>query len=247
MTCNPIKTKEECEKAARQLGLSDIRASYDGTYADPPYCYIEGSGDTQKLKFNEDGANTGLCGDAFDDKPEYLDRCLCQNDDGSGYTLVETSDINCTRIKTKDKCEEAARQLGLTDVDAYVEIRARFDPPYCYIEGKDETDQALKFNKYGVNTGACGANNNGSIDKCLCQNSHTESSIFPGPPLVCFEGLCRQYNSIDGKRIYLFHLNLQGFKKTLSLLVLLICRFLGKKWQAREDRQHHRVKSSRLS
>ena len=59
--CNNIKTFSECEAAAKQLGLSDTTATDDGQNGfdrDPPYCYFE----SDSLKFNYGGTNTGLCG-----------------------------------------------------------------------------------------------------------------------------------------------------------------------------------------
>ena len=67
--CNNIKTFSECEAAAKQLGLSDTTATDDGQNGfdrDPPYCYFE----SDSLKFNYGGTNTGLCG-------SNNDKCLC--------------------------------------------------------------------------------------------------------------------------------------------------------------------------
>ena len=79
VTCNPIKTKKECQKAAQKLALSDITVENDGTDEDPPYCYIEGSypGGTYELKFNKDGTNTGPCFNQDSSDPQFHDRCLC--------------------------------------------------------------------------------------------------------------------------------------------------------------------------
>ena len=70
----------ECEAAAQDLGLPDTSATpspvtqYD-SWGDPPYCYIEDG----SLKFNSDGSNTGLCGDAYNNDPQYHDKCLCKS------------------------------------------------------------------------------------------------------------------------------------------------------------------------
>ena len=115
----------------------------------------------------------------------------------SDYTLIETSDVTCKPIKKKEECEKAARQLGLSDIKAGTrQDPVHLDPPYCYFEGNG-TKEYLAFNADGINTGECGATNDGWTDKCLCHNTY--SSILPGPPLVCSEGLCRQYRAIEGK------------------------------------------------
>ena len=69
VTCNNIKTPSECEAAALELELPDTSATDDGQngyYLDPPYCYFE----SNNLKFNYGGTNTGSCG-------SNNDKCIC--------------------------------------------------------------------------------------------------------------------------------------------------------------------------
>ena len=75
--------------------------------------------------------------------------------------LVTTDGIACTRITDLQSCEEAARQLGLSDTTARDDDDGNVptsDPPYCYFEGSE-----LYFNEYGNNTGDCSI-----TDQCLC-------------------------------------------------------------------------------
>ena len=81
--CNNIKTFSECEAAAKQLGLSDMTATDDGQNGfdrDPPYCYFE----SDTLKFNYGGTNTGLCG-------SNNDKCLCYTQSPPSTTLPPTA------------------------------------------------------------------------------------------------------------------------------------------------------------
>lgn len=75
-TCHRIKSVEECEAAAQQLGLSDTTVYSDvhNPTGDPPYCFVEQG----RLKFNEDGTNAGACGTGAD---RGSDKCLCISPD----------------------------------------------------------------------------------------------------------------------------------------------------------------------
>ena len=59
----------------------------------------------------------------------------------SGYTKV-ISGSSCGRVRTKSDCEEAARQLGLSDTSATEEDVENW-PPYCYFYNGN----SLYFNK----------------------------------------------------------------------------------------------------
>ena len=84
-TCDKITTKDECETAAKELGIIvPIDDAVDGTpsgaNADPPGCYIENgnvnsaSGGDNLLKFNTDGQNAGLCESAVGWRDV---KCIC--------------------------------------------------------------------------------------------------------------------------------------------------------------------------
>ena len=76
----------------------------------------------------------------------------------SGYYLV-TSGSACERITSKEECEEAARQLGLSDTNAAGENVSDW-PPYCYsIDGR-----SLYFNNNGYSTSRCSAER-----LCICK------------------------------------------------------------------------------
>ena len=76
------------------------------------------------------------------------------------FTLVTSAGTTCNRIYIEDACEEAARQLGISDTSSEDDGQngVSHDPPFCYYEGGN-----LKFNHFGTNTGTCT-----SSDKCLC-------------------------------------------------------------------------------
>ena len=74
--------------------------------------------------------------------------------------MIEDAAISCEFVKSFQKCESAAHQLGLSDVSAEDDGQSgtSADPPFCYFE-----DGSLKFNNLGTNTGPCTTN-----DLCLC-------------------------------------------------------------------------------
>ena len=81
------------------------------------------------------------------------------------YSLV-TSGNSCGRIKSKAGCEQAARQLGLSDTEASEENVSDY-PPYCYIyDGKK-----LWFNTNGDSPSGCN-----SDEACICISASTTAS-----------------------------------------------------------------------
>lgn len=71
---SPIRTPQDCERAARMLGITGPPPQADGQGGvehDPPFCYVEydDSRSPGVLKFNPGGTNRGRCG--------KYDRCLC--------------------------------------------------------------------------------------------------------------------------------------------------------------------------
>ena len=79
----------------------------------------------------------------------------------AGYTRV-TSGSTCDRVTSKAKCEEAARQLGLSDTTAAEETVSDW-PPYCYFTS------ALWFN-YGNSVNECNSNDR----VCICHSSSVD-------------------------------------------------------------------------
>ena len=67
----------------------------------------------------------------------------------------------CQRIETKAECEQAARQLGLSDTTAReYNVVNDWDPPFCYyVNGA-----ILYFNSKGDSTGTCRNSHN-----CICK------------------------------------------------------------------------------
>jgi hypothetical protein len=164
----PIKTIEECSEAAARLELTDTHAQRDyqaGSTSDPPWCYFESG----KLKFNNDGSNIGRCTE--------FDQCLCSVVGGTGvaattqYWWTKTGTCQSAGylpITTKLECSKAAvgleYHLGLAGnaakaIEDY-QSSASTDPPYCYYEA---SENILKFNSNGGNTGSCTAD-----EWCFC-------------------------------------------------------------------------------
>ena len=73
-----------------------------------------------------------------------------------------TSGSTCERVTTKAECEEAARQLGLSNTTAEEETVDDY-PPYCYFTG-GEWEVWLWFNKNGSSTSQCS-----SDEVCICK------------------------------------------------------------------------------
>ena len=101
VTCDFITTSSECEAAAQDLGLPDTSATPSpvrdtDSWGDPPYCYIE----DDSLKFNSDGSNTGKCGDAYNNDPQYHDKCLCK----STSTMVTTTSQTGNKVMFVENC-----------------------------------------------------------------------------------------------------------------------------------------------
>ena len=74
-SCERITTKEDCETAARELGLSDAEADVNDDASYPPYCYFHKSG---HLIFNTNGQATAPCSD--------LRSCICKTASRWGVT-----------------------------------------------------------------------------------------------------------------------------------------------------------------
>ena len=74
-TCTRVTSKEECEDAARQLGLADTEAGEETVSDWPPYCYFYDHGNRQELYFNKDGNAISECNS--DGKI-----CICKNESG---------------------------------------------------------------------------------------------------------------------------------------------------------------------
>lgn len=79
---------------------------------------------------------------------------------GVKYTNV-TMGSSCERITTKEDCEDAARELRLSDTTAWEETNAKW-PPGCYVNVK-----YLYFNKNSSATTKCNSLNM----VCICKKS----------------------------------------------------------------------------
>ena len=83
------------------------------------------------------------------------------------YTMV-TSGSTCERVTSKAECEEAARQLGLSDTTATKE-NEHDNPPYCYfLFGED-----LCFNRNGNPGSPCS-----SEEACICKSILGEVNCY---------------------------------------------------------------------
>ena len=154
--CKRVMTKTECEEAARQLGLSDTSAREETVSSYPPYCYFYKG---QSLWFNNNANSSTQCNS--DTKV-----CICQ-ENLMEYTRV-TSGSTCERVTTKTECEEAARQLGLSDTTAREETASSY-PPYCYFyKGK-----SLWFNNDSNADPQC----NSDSKVCICQETAQSPQI----------------------------------------------------------------------
>ena len=79
-----------------------------------------------------------------------------------------TSGSTCERVTTKAECEEAARQLGLSDTTATGEREPDY-PPYCYfLDGED-----LWFNRNGNSESPCL-----SDEVCICKSNIGEVNCY---------------------------------------------------------------------
>ena len=84
----------------------------------------------------------------------------------SRYIMV-TSGSTCKRVTSKADCEEAARQLGISDTEASEETVADY-PPYCYFY----MGRSLYFNNNGNATSQC----NSESRACICQKKSDENN-----------------------------------------------------------------------
>ena len=91
----------------------------------------------------------------------------------SVYTMV-TSGSTCKRVTSKADCEEAARQLGLSDTEASEETVATW-PPYCYFYN----GQSLYFNNNANATSQC----NPDSRVCICEKIPGMQDGGSVPPL----------------------------------------------------------------
>ena len=82
----------------------------------------------------------------------------------SDYILIGNPEAQCNHITTLGECNDAARQLGLADTKATIDLGyfSGSNPPYCYFNAYDDS---LMFNENGTNTGSCNPN---MYDRCVC-------------------------------------------------------------------------------
>ena len=88
-----------------------------------------------------------------------------------GEYIKVTSGNNCKRLTSVEECEEAARQLGLSDTEAQ-QIKGLSSQPFCYLyhTGTGNSRGAyLKFNKISNASAPC---NSDRI--CICRRGKRE-------------------------------------------------------------------------
>mmetsp|Transcript_43748 Transcript_43748/g.93663 ORF Transcript_43748/g.93663 Transcript_43748/m.93663 type:complete len:722 (+) Transcript_43748:275-2440(+) len=118
-TCKtPIVTVEDCEKAAKAMGLWSGKAEIDsqpGVDHDPPFCYLEydDSRTVGVLKFNPQGTNSGTC--------NHYDRCVCQcRENKPGRWVMGNPGETCTATCSRNnrRCSVSAMRAHNHDVDS---------------------------------------------------------------------------------------------------------------------------------
>ena len=82
-TCERITTKEECEKAAKELGYKNLSNDEDFVAVEKegdgvPYCYLSM---LQNLIFNKNGGSTKPC--------SGLSQCFCKTTRGKGASIYD--------------------------------------------------------------------------------------------------------------------------------------------------------------
>ena len=73
---------------------------------------------------------------------------------------------NCERVTSKKECEEAARQLRLSDTEAWNETMTHSWPPYCYFS-QHGGQHVLYFNEYGNSAAHCKE----TEKECICKET----------------------------------------------------------------------------
>ena len=75
---------------------------------------------------------------------------------------------NCERVTSKKECEEAARQLRLSDTEAlrHNETKTHSWPPYCYFS-QHGGQHVLYFNEYGDSAAHCKY----TVQECICKET----------------------------------------------------------------------------
>ena len=81
-----------------------------------------------------------------------------------------TNGNECNRIATREGCEAAARELGLSDMTAQDTSDTR-RAPNCYYKPENGDDQKLWFNTAFTSTASCS-----NERKCLCKSGNTVST-----------------------------------------------------------------------
>ena len=89
---------------------------------------------------------------------------ITKNFNLGGYTEV-TSGYSCGRINSKAECEKAARELGLSDIEASEENESEY-PPYCYFGHNYDDNDQLWFNSNGTSLRPCS-----SEETCICTSA----------------------------------------------------------------------------
>ena len=83
--------------------------------------------------------------------------------DGSARYSMVANGSDCERVTSKEKCEDAARHLNVSDITAKEETEDNF-PPFCYFYNKKE--ETLYFNKSNLTNSECNSHH-----ICICKEA----------------------------------------------------------------------------
>ena len=84
----------------------------------------------------------------------------------TGRYVRVTNGTNCERVTSKNECEEAAKQLRISDTDAWNETMPRIWPPYCYFS-QHGGQHLLYFNEYANSRAHCEY----MAKECICKET----------------------------------------------------------------------------
>mmetsp|Transcript_9788 Transcript_9788/g.28961 ORF Transcript_9788/g.28961 Transcript_9788/m.28961 type:complete len:571 (+) Transcript_9788:84-1796(+) len=122
--CGPtyiIDSLQSCERAARELGLNDTKASLLRSrrekHLSPPGCFWQADVPRVGLYFNEI-SNVLKGKDGIKDAPGYAQQPICKR---ARYAIFG-QDVTCPDellVRALDECAEAAEELGLKDASIH--------------------------------------------------------------------------------------------------------------------------------
>ena len=159
-SCNRVRSKDECETAARELGLSDTTAHMEDTSRYPPYCYYYNG---RSLYYNIRTLRKKSCSVGW--------KCICKGPPVK-YHLVSFG-TSCEHVTSKDECEAAARMLGLKNTKANDESTDIL-PPYCFYK-----NSSLSYNTRSSSNATCSL-----YGRCICKIENAATTTAPSHSLL---------------------------------------------------------------